>query len=118
MVNKCFLLGRLGSDPELRTSRTGLEVVNVSLAVSASKDVTNWFRLVAFGEMAKRLNASTRKGSRIIVEGHLSQRTWEQDGHKRETVEVIVDNLTFTDPAPTVQEPKFEEQDDAGELPF
>lgn len=113
MLNRVFEQGRLGGDPEMRVTTSGTEVVNFSLAVYQSKEVTNWFRCVAFGEQAKRINASARKGSKVIVEGHLNSRTWEQDGKRRESVEIIVDNCTYLDPPPTIRP-----VEDAGELPF
>lgn len=90
MVNKCIFVGNLGADPEIRTTSSGKEVCNFSLAVRAGKDGTEWVRVVAWEKMAETAEKFLRKGSRAYVEGELRTRSWEdKEGNKRYSTECI-----------------------------
>ena len=99
-INKVILVGRLGSDPELRSMPNGTAVVNFSLATSESwrdkqtgkqHDRTDWHKIVMFGKIAEIANQYLKKGSQVYIEGKLQTREWEKDGIKRYTTEVLVD---------------------------
>jgi len=104
LVNKVLLDGNLGSDPEIRYTTDELAVVNVSLATNESykdkasgerKTVTEWHRLVFFGQSATIVHEHARKGSALKIEGHLRTRKWEMDAQTHHTTEVIVDEFRF-----------------------
>lgn len=104
MLNKVFLQGRLGSDPELRTTPTGAEVVTVNIAVDRDrKDAngerqTDWVTIVAWRNTAKFLSSYFQKGRMVIVEGRLQVRNYtDRDGNKRTATEVVADNIYFGD---------------------
>lgn len=100
-VNKVFLVGNLGQDPETRYTPNGNAVVNMNIATDESyKDKgtgqlvpkTEWHRIVLFGKIAEVAGQYLRKGSKVYIEGKLQTRKWQgQDGQDRYTTEVVVD---------------------------
>ena len=105
-INKAILIGRLGADPEVRFTSSGIAVVNVSLATNESYtnregekvDKTEWHRLVFWRQLAEIAGQYLRKGASIYVEGTLRYRTWTDDGgHERFTCEVEVKELSMLD---------------------
>ncbi len=104
MLNKVILQGRLGSDPELRTTPAGVEVATVNIAVDRDrKDAngerqTDWVTIVAWRNTAKFLSTYFQKGRMILVEGRLQMRNYtDRDGNKRTAAEVVADNIYFGD---------------------
>lgn len=104
MLNKIVLQGRLGSDPELRTTPTGVEVATVNIAVDRDrKDAdgnrqSDWVTIVAWRGTAKFLSTYFQKGRMILVEGRLQMRSYtDKDGNKRTAAEVVADNIYFGD---------------------
>ena len=100
-VNKAILVGRLGQDPEVKYTAGGDAVVTFSLATDESyKDrdnnkveQTEWHRVVAWRKLAEICGQYLTKGSLVYIEGKLKTRSWEQDGVKRYTTEIIVDKM-------------------------
>ena len=104
MLNKVILQGRLGSDPELRTTPSGVEVATVNIAVDRDrKDAngerqTDWVTIVAWRNTAKFLSTYFQKGRMVLVEGRLQMRNYtDRDGNKRTAAEVVADNIYFGD---------------------
>ena len=95
--NKVVLLGNLVRDPELRfTQGNDLPVARTALAVNRKyrdKEEVMFIDIVVFGKMAETLEAYATKGSPLLVEGRLSQNTWEQEGQRRSKHEIIVENF-------------------------
>ena len=102
-VNKVILVGNLGADPEARTMQSGDEVVNLSIATSESwkdkasgerREKTEWHRVVIFNQgLVTVAKNYLRKGSKVYIEGQLETRSWEQDGQKKYTTEVVLRNF-------------------------
>jgi single-strand DNA-binding protein len=107
-LNKTELLGRLGSDPEMRTFPDGGQVANVSIATTDGykdretgewKEYTDWHRVAFRGRLAEIAGQYLRKGSQVYVEGPSRTRKWEdKDGVERFTTEVRVNKLLMLDP--------------------
>ena len=101
MINKVFLLGRLGRDPEIRYTESGTAVATFSMATDRTwkKDgetqkQTDWHRVVAFGRTAEVVGEYCKQGSLIHVEGRMQTRSYEdKEGITRWTTEVIVTGL-------------------------
>lgn len=99
-VNKVILVGNLGRDPEVRTMQSGDEVCNLSIATSESwkdktsgerKEKTEWHRVVIFNQgLVKICKSYLKKGSKVYIEGQLETRSWEQDGQKKYSTEVVL----------------------------
>ena len=105
-LNRVTLVGRLTRDPELRHSGGGDAICSMRLAVSSrSRDETgnwgdrsNYFDVTVFGRQAETASTYLAKGRRIGVDGRLSWREWQaQDGTKRQSVEVIANDIFFLD---------------------
>ncbi|MDQ5953338.1 MAG: single-strand DNA-binding protein, partial [Patescibacteria group bacterium] len=95
--NQVVLMGNLTRDPELRTTTGGQNVCNFTLALNRSykdssgdwKEVTDYIDIIAWGPLGERVNQYLKKGSQALVNGRLQYRAWEQDGQKRNKVEVV-----------------------------
>ncbi len=99
-INQVILMGRLTRDPELRSTTNGKNVVNFSLAVDKfGQDAgADFFDVVAWEKLAELINQYLSKGRRCLVQGRLSQRSWEgDDGKKRYRTEVVATDVTFLD---------------------
>ena len=106
MLNKVFLIGNLGQDPEVRHTTGGQPVANLRLATSRKfkdkdgtwQEQTEWHSVVCFGFSAERVGQHGRKGSRIFVEGRLQTRSWDdREGKKQYRTEVVADVLRMLD---------------------
>jgi single-strand DNA-binding protein len=102
-----MLIGRLGRDPELRTTKSGTPVASMSVATSEKyKDKkgeaiekTEWHRLVAWDRLAELCDKYLGKGDLAYFEGRLQTREWEdKEGNKRFTTEIIVYKVEFLTP--------------------
>lgn len=105
-VNKVILVGNVGQDPESKYMPSGNAVTNLSLATSESwkdkntgqqQERTEWHRLVFYSRLAEIVNEYVKKGSKLYVEGRLQTRSWEQDGVKRYSTEIIVNDMQMLD---------------------
>lgn len=137
-MNNVVLMGRLTADPEYRTAQSGIVVVSYTLAVDRrfKKDgepTADFIRCKAFGKSAEFAERYFKKGTKIAITGRIQTGSYEKDGHKVYTTDVIVDNQEFAESkaasaeAPEVPEiPRPEAPDDfmaipediAEELPF
>lgn len=101
-MNKIILSGNLTRDPDLKYSRDDSAFSRVGIAVnrrfSKNKEV-DFFNLVAFGKTAEMLSKYCKKGNKILIEGRLQTNTYEKDGVKHTSYDVIVDNLYFCESA-------------------
>ena len=103
-LNKVVLAGRLTQEPELKQTNTGLSVVSFGLAVNrrrskaSEQNETDFINLVAWRQTAEFISKYFRKGSAICVTGSIQTRSWtDQQGQKRYTTEVVVDEAMFVD---------------------
>ena len=105
-LNKVMLIGNLGRDPEMRYTPGGRPVTAFSLAVDRSwmtsegerRSETEWFNVVAWGDLAERCNKMLRKGERVYIEGRLQTRSWESpDGQRHSRTEVVANEMLLLD---------------------
>jgi single-strand DNA-binding protein len=102
-INKVLLIGRLGKDPEERTTTGGTRVSNFSLATDSYRSgngekTTEWHRIVAFGKVAEQCNHYLKKGRLVFVEGALQTRCWEKSpGEKHYFTDIVAARVTFLD---------------------
>ncbi len=96
-VNKVFLIGNLGRDPEVRYTQSGTAVANFTMATTdrwsdpsgERKERTEWHRIVVWGKQAEIAGEYLRKGRQVCVEGSLQTREWtDREGNKRYTTEI------------------------------
>ncbi len=105
MVNRVVLIGRLVRDPDLRTTSTGKNVVEFSIAVNkrikpkdANEPDADFFRIKAWGQTADYVSNYLSKGRLVAVDGRLDTRKFvDQNGNNREIVEIVADNVNGLD---------------------
>lgn len=93
-MNTVAFTGRLGADPERRSTNSGKTVCSFSLAVKRphAKDTSDWIDFVVFGQSAEFLCNYAKKGDMVAAQGILTRRSWEaKDGSKRYSYEVLCD---------------------------
>ncbi len=101
--NQVILMGNLTRDPELRQTPNGQSVCSFSLALNRSykgsdgnwQEATDYVDIVAWGPLGERVAQYLTKGRPALVNGRIQSRSWEQDGQKRNKVEVVAQDVTF-----------------------
>jgi single-strand DNA-binding protein len=105
-VNKVFLLGNVGKDPEIRATGGGTAVATFGIATTErSKDAqgnwqdrTEWHNIVAYGRLAEIIRDYVKKGSKLFVEGRIQTRNWDDKEFANRKVyrtEIIVSELSL-----------------------
>ena len=129
-MNKWVGSGRLTKDPELNfTAGSGMAVCRFSLAVQRpfKKDETDFINCIAFSKRAETIAQYLTKGRQVLIEGHIQTGSYEKDGVKRYTTDIIVSSFEFIGNSGQVNtEPKEENNsfydeivpDDMGDCPF
>ena len=101
-LNKVMVIGNVGRDPEMRYIPSGKPVTSFSVATSRSwtnsegerREETEWFNVVAWGNLAEICKQHLRKGQQVYVEGRLQTRSWEDhDGRKRFRTELVANEM-------------------------
>ena len=103
-MNKAILIGRLTKDPELRTTPTGRNVCQFSVAVSRNFTNANgereadFINCVVWDKQAENLVKYQKKGNQIAVEGRIQTRNYDdKDGKKVYVTEILASNISFLD---------------------
>lgn len=103
-VNKVIIVGRLGTDPEVRTVGSGSTVTRLSVATSENwvdkeghkQERTEWHKIVVWGRLAEICGKHLSKGRQVYIEGRLQTRSWEdQQGQKRYATEIVANTVQF-----------------------
>ncbi len=104
-VNKVFLLGNVGKDPEIRATTGGTTVASFSLATADRQkdaqgnwtDKSEWHNLVAFNRTAEIVRDYVKKGTQLYIEGKLQTRSWDdkESGQKKYRTEILVNEMTL-----------------------
>lgn len=133
-VNKVIIIGRLGKDPELRRTQSGTAVCSFTVATSSKHtdkqgqavEETEWHNIVAWSKTAELCCQYIFKGSKVYIEGRLKTRSWDDNGQKRYTTEIVANDVKFLDSKPSSggqqqgfqQQQGFTPQQDEPDLPF
>lgn len=105
-VNKVFLLGHLGKDPDIRYMQNGTAVATFSIATSEqwkdndgnAQERTQWHNIVAWRKLAEICGEYLKKGSHIYLEGKLQYRNYDdKNGLKRYVTEIVMEELVMLD---------------------
>src|SRR5438874_730562 len=100
-VNRVILVGRLGADPELRTTQTGQNVCTLSIATSETwvkdgkkEEETEWHKVILWARLAELAGKYLKKGRQVYIEGRIKTRKWQdKNDQTRYTTEVICTNM-------------------------
>jgi len=136
-LNKVMIIGHLGRDPEMRYTPSGRPVTTFTVAVSRSwntadgerRTETEWFNIVAWGNLAEICKQYLYKGQQVYIDGRLQTRRWEdKEGQKHTSVEVVANEMMMLgdrrDSSSQSQESSDQEEDisepmaDEDEFPF
>ena len=122
-VNRVILIGNCGADPESNSLPSGDRVTNLSIATTQTwkdrntgdrQSRTEWHRIVFFRQLAEIASSYLRKGSKVYIEGSLRTRSWEQDGVKRYTTEIVADQMQMLDRRDEASDSGFRGRGSAG----
>ena len=92
------MLGRLTRDPELRDAdKTSYVKTAIAVDRRYNRDETDFFNMTAFGKTAEFMNKYFARGSKVLIEGRLQSSTYEKNGEKRTSIEVIVEQVEFAE---------------------
>lgn len=95
-MNKVIIAGNLARDPELKYTNSGKAVANFTVAVNDYySQNASFFRVVVWEKSAENCNQYLSKGSPVLVEGRLQSRSYEVNGEKRSSVEIVAQNVQF-----------------------
>ena len=123
MLNRITICGRLTRDPELRTTSTGKDVVEFSIAVNkrikpADGADADFFRVKAWGQTASYVGEYIGRGRLVAVDGRLESRKYtDKEGNAREIVEIVADNVNALDRPREDAEPRQESRGKAKPAP-
>jgi single-strand DNA-binding protein len=106
-VNKVILVGRLGKDPEIRSTPNGSTVAKFSIATDdrytdrngEKQERTEWHNIVAWGKLAEICGQYLRKGKLIYVEGSIRTDSWDdkETGQKKYRTDIVVNQMQMLD---------------------
>ena len=103
-INRVVISGNLTRDAELRTTQSGMSILDFGVAVNDRRknqrtgeweDCPNFVDCTMFGTRAEKLQPYLTKGSKVALEGKLRYGSWERGGQRRSKLGVIVDDLEF-----------------------
>ena len=104
-VNKVFLLGNVGKDPEIRATQGGMTIASFTLATADRQkdaqgnwaDKTEWHNLVAFQRTAEIVRDYVKKGTQVFIEGKIQTRSWDdkESGQKKYRTEILINELSL-----------------------
>ncbi|MGD2143933.1 MAG: single-stranded DNA-binding protein [Anaerolineae bacterium] len=101
-LNKVMVIGNVGRGPEMRYMPNGRPVTSFSVGArrlwtdtdGRAHEETEWFNVVAWGDLAERCKETLRENQRIYVEGRLQTRSWETDsGNKSFRAELVANEM-------------------------
>ena len=101
-LNKVMIIGHLGKDPEMRYTPSGRPVTTFTVAVSRTwnsadgerHSETEWFSVVAWGNLAEICKQYLVKGQQVYIEGRLQTRHWDdKEGQKHTSVEIVANEM-------------------------
>jgi single-strand DNA-binding protein len=101
-LNKVMIIGHLGRDPEMRYTPSGRPVTTFTVATSRTWNTsdgerhteTEWFNIVAWGNLAEICKQYLTKGQQVYIEGRLQTRRWEDtEGVKHTSIEIVANEM-------------------------
>jgi len=103
-INRVVMTGNLTRDPELRSTGNGLAICKLRIACNTRRkngqtgeweEKPNFFDVTVFGAQGENCSRYLSKGRPVAVDGRLEWREWEQEGQKRQSVDIIADSVQF-----------------------
>lgn len=117
-MNNVSLIGRIGSDLELRKTTNGVSVCDFNLAIK-SVEKTVWIKVIAWRKNAELICNYLKKGELIGINGSIDARTYEKNGETRKTFEIVADKIHFINNKNKQDNAKIlDDEDEFKDLPF
>ena len=122
-VNKAYIIGRLGADPDFRITPGDQRVANFNVATNRVwkdkegnfQEETEWHRVVAWNFLADRAKEYIKKGHRVYIEGRIQTRSWQdQNGQTKYTTEIIANDVQMLE---SIQKDVAPDMPDTSDLP-
>jgi len=100
-INKVILVGNLGNDPETKYTQGGMAITTLSVATTSVRkdkdgqqvEKTEWHRVKLFGKLGEIAGEYLRKGSQVYLDGRIEYGSYEKDGIKHYTTDIIADEM-------------------------
>ena len=100
-VNKVILVGNLGNDPDVKYTQGGMAITTLSLATTSvrkdrdgnNQEKTEWHRVKLFGKLGEIAGEYLKKGRQVYIEGRIEYGSYEKDGVKLYTTDIIADEM-------------------------
>lgn len=123
-INSVTISGNLTADPVKRSGKSS--VLGFTVAVNGRvrkadgewEDRPDFIRCVVFGNRADALEKYLHKGTKVVVNGRLRYSTWETDGQKRSSIDVVVNELEFMSARGAENKPAASAEPDYYDAPF
>lgn len=109
-LNKVFIIGFVGADPEVRTLQDDTKVAMINIATSErfkdkngeQQEKTEWHRVVLWRSLAEIAEKYVKKGAQVFIEGKITTREWTTDsGEKRYATDIVARELKLLGKKPT-----------------
>src|SRR5688500_9370697 len=107
MINKVILVGRLGKDPEIRSTPQGTSVAKFTIATDEKftdragekQERTEWHNIVAWGKLGEICGQYLKKGKLVYIEGSIRTDSWEdkESGQKKYRTEIVANTMKMLD---------------------
>ena len=100
-VNKVILVGNLGNDPDVKYTQGGMAITTLSVATTSvrkdregnQQEKTEWHRVKLFGKLGEIAGEYLKKGRSVYIEGRLEYGSYEKDGIKHYTTDIVADEM-------------------------
>ena len=100
-INKVILVGNLGNDPEVKYTQSGMAICTLSLATTTVRkdkdgqpiEKTEWHRVKLFGKVGEIAGEYLKKGRQVYIEGRIEYGSYEKDGVKHYTTDILADDM-------------------------
>ena len=100
-VNKVIILGNLGNDPDVKYTQGGMAITTLSVATTSTRkdkdgnkqEKTEWHRIKLFGKLGEIAGEYLTKGRQVYIEGSLSYGSYEKEGVKHYTTDIVADEM-------------------------
>lgn len=112
-TNQVTLVGNIGRDPEMKYAQNGSAVCTFSMATTERwkqgdewKEKTEWHNIVVYGKTAEAVGQVAEKGNKCIVIGKIQTRSYEVNGEKRYTTEIVANEFALLATEPSSGKPR------------
>ncbi len=125
MINKVILIGRVGKFPELKATKTGVPVCQLSIATSEKykdksgemREITEWHTVIAWQKLAEICSKYLDKGLLVYVEGKIQSRQYDKDGVKLTIKEIVASDVRLLERKKEVEQKPIDSKEQTAQQP-